>query len=404
MRIRQRGYNLVEIAIVLVVILMMSSFLAVNYFNAEKTRRNQEVERQIEQIKEAVVDYAASHHTIDHFVGVTIGVSVTVRQTVPAGRPYLPCPDISGDGYEDRVEVTIGAVVSYSSTPPNTDNPLESTGGCAAHRGIVPWRTLGTAAADPWGSRYSYRVDAAFANAVIGFDQHTHADSSRKTGALVVNSAGLTVAEVFAPSANRQQVIAAAVAPWGTLEENRNPAIICAAGPCAMTAAAAVTLVGGVALTANMAVTVYRPHFADSNGAVAVTLNQAGHVIEGIPFVVVSHGANRYGGVRAGGGGYTCVPFPVAESRLSEKTNAFWNPQVAVAAAGAVQYNCPSVTAGPGAFENRFVDGINHGTRVDEGLEGYDDLVGWMSAEEMVFALNRRRALPARLLPPIGLE
>ena len=122
----------------------------------------------------------------------------------PAGRPYLPCPDSDGDGYEDRwpggangfaqgveikpdltVTATIGVIRRpFTRSPltwiaPNESGEWEEWlpyGECRVAKGAVPWRTLGVEPSDGWGNRHTYFADIVFSNAIFGFDRQTIAD------------------------------------------------------------------------------------------------------------------------------------------------------------------------------------------------------------------------------------
>ena len=59
--LKQSGYNLVEIALVLAIVLMISSLLAVKYYQVQRDARNAETARSIGLIKEAIMDYAAAN-------------------------------------------------------------------------------------------------------------------------------------------------------------------------------------------------------------------------------------------------------------------------------------------------------------------------------------------------------
>ena len=49
-------------------------------------------------------------------------------------------------------------------------------GECRVSRGTVPWRTLGVDPSDGWGNRHTYFADSVFSNAIFGFDRQTVAD------------------------------------------------------------------------------------------------------------------------------------------------------------------------------------------------------------------------------------
>ena len=399
----QRGYSIIEIAIITVVVLMMSSFLAVNYFTLEDIKRNKQTAAQMEQIEEAIINYAAANHTDVNFVDAVnsaVGI-ITVRWTLPAGRPYLPCPDVTGDGLEDRVNIVIPAVVTitvgddFDSVP----NPLEvNGGGCFSSRGTVPWRTLDVPSIDPWGHRYTYRVANIFSNALIGFDQNTQANTAYNTRPLTVLANGNVRKETF--SFDTVATVTATLAVWGSRLQNfMSPSVVCNQAPCP---SSTVTLVAGIVAT--VAQTIFSPADTDFNGILETTLTIGG-LVSGVPFVIVSHGKNGYGAVRelSAGGGYDCVPFPPpADADINEQQNAVWRAPISVnvSVGVSIDYICPDT--GVGLTESGFVDGINN-SRVDDSGE-YDDIVSWMSLENMIAELNERQVFPAPLLPPIGLE
>lgn len=109
-----KGFTLVEMAIVLVIVgLLMAAFLTPLDAQMQQNRVN-EARDDISEIKEALQGFA----------------SVNLS---------LPCPDVTGDGMADAPCI-VGA----------------STGG------NVPWVTLGTRPTDPWNRRYQYRVHNDF--------------------------------------------------------------------------------------------------------------------------------------------------------------------------------------------------------------------------------------------------
>ena len=111
-----RGFTLVEVAIVLVIVgLLISAFLAP--LSAQRDLKdNSQVRTDLAQIQEALYGFAVANSR-------------------------LPCPDTTGDGIADAC---IG-VTSSTSTPGN-----------------LPWVTLGVQANDPWNRPYQYRVNDAF--------------------------------------------------------------------------------------------------------------------------------------------------------------------------------------------------------------------------------------------------
>lgn len=133
---RIRGFSLIELAIVLVVVTLLIGGLAVPLTAQVQARRVAETRADMQAIRDALIGYAMSHT-------FTYGGS-TVRH-------YLPCPDSSSPA--TGVEATRDPV----------------SGDCPSTRGTLPWRTLGIKGHDAWGNRYTYAVTLRYANDKGGF-------------------------------------------------------------------------------------------------------------------------------------------------------------------------------------------------------------------------------------------
>jgi prepilin-type N-terminal cleavage/methylation domain-containing protein len=170
-----RGFTLIEMAIVLVIVTILIGGLVMPLSAQIQARRIAETQKTLAEAREAIVGYAMSNTTSPCTCAYTSGVldspptttcppslcSATYTITGTASltlqqRHYLPCPDKlddgdpattdDGDGVEDRVGAD-----------------------CAQSVGYLPWVTLGAAAQDAWGNRLSYAVTAPFANSSTGF-------------------------------------------------------------------------------------------------------------------------------------------------------------------------------------------------------------------------------------------
>ena len=118
-----RGFTLIELAVVVVVIALLLGSILVP-LGTQVTQRNiATTQAALAAIEEAILGYAAAN-----------------------GR--LPCPDTPGDGLEDRT---------------TTAGSNGCTGG--NYVGSVPWATLGVAKTDAWNDRFKYRVDNQFTRA-----------------------------------------------------------------------------------------------------------------------------------------------------------------------------------------------------------------------------------------------
>ena len=116
---RTRGFTLIELAIVLVIVTILIGGLAVPLSAQIEARRIAETRNTLEGARDAIYGYAMTHSSYD------------------PNRRLLPCPDTTGDGREDR------------DAGGNT---------CIAYAGWLPWVDLGTAAQDAWGNRIRYAV------------------------------------------------------------------------------------------------------------------------------------------------------------------------------------------------------------------------------------------------------
>jgi prepilin-type N-terminal cleavage/methylation domain-containing protein len=219
----QRGFTLIELAIVLVIITILIGGLAMPLSAQIQARRIAETNKTLEEAREAIIGYAMSNSITNtcncKYVNGTYNstdcpsaASCTAIAPPPAGdttltltiptRHYLPCPDKpddgdpattdDGDGVEDRVVA----------------------GGCAQSPGYLPWVTLGTANQDAWGNRLQYAVTAAFADSSTGF-------SNTDSGTLQVCSAsGCATVNV----ASDVPMVLASYGPngWGARNVNGN--------------------------------------------------------------------------------------------------------------------------------------------------------------------------------------
>jgi len=121
------GFSLVEMAVTLVIVSLLLGALTAPLAAQRQLQRRAQAEQLLNDVRDALYGYAASRVAAD-------------------GGPHLPCPDIDGDGGEDR-----------------------SGGACTAPEGDLPWADLGLGRRDPWGDVLRYRVSVAFADANSGF-------------------------------------------------------------------------------------------------------------------------------------------------------------------------------------------------------------------------------------------
>ena len=129
-RRQQRGFTLVEMGVTLAIVGILLTGLIMALSAQQDATREAQTRRQLAQAREALYGFAMSE-----------------------GR--LPCPadptiasGAAGAG-EERFDETNGCI-----------------GAAVSGNGVLPWATLGLAEFDPYGFRFSYRVDLRFARPV----------------------------------------------------------------------------------------------------------------------------------------------------------------------------------------------------------------------------------------------
>lgn len=116
----QNGFSLVEIAIVLLVVAIVSGG-AIAAFRAQISyTRYAQAREQLREAREAIVNYAIANQV-------------------------LPCPGTTSDP----------SASLYGIANSNTYCDTE-------YKGFLPWKTLGLSATDPWGRPLRYAVSAGF--------------------------------------------------------------------------------------------------------------------------------------------------------------------------------------------------------------------------------------------------
>lgn len=113
----EKGFSLVEMAIVLAIVALLLAGLLPTISGQIEQQRRTETRKQLEEIRAALIGYAASQAT-----------------------PSLPCPAkptlVSGAAGAGVADCTIGPI----------------------RTGVLPWVTLGTSETDAWGRRFTYTV------------------------------------------------------------------------------------------------------------------------------------------------------------------------------------------------------------------------------------------------------
>lgn len=126
----ERGFSLVEMAIVLAIIsLLLAGLLPMISSQIEQQHRN-DTRRQLDEIRAALVGFAASQ-----------------------AQPRLPCP-----ADPTKATGTTGAGIEVCTLTPS--------GGVIT--GALPWVTLGTNETDAWGRRFTYAVPQSAVGSFTG--------------------------------------------------------------------------------------------------------------------------------------------------------------------------------------------------------------------------------------------
>ena len=185
---RMRGFSLIELAIVLVIVTLLIGGLAVPLTAQIQARRIAETKKTLEEAREAIIGYAMSHavnvsppttctcvYKADNTLNtpdipldasddpdstcsvslcpISYIASATMTLTPPITRHRLPCPDKLDDGNPLTTDDGDG-VADHIDADPTQD--------CARPYGYLPWATLGVASQDAWGNRLRYAVSDAF--------------------------------------------------------------------------------------------------------------------------------------------------------------------------------------------------------------------------------------------------
>ncbi|MDR0674591.1 MAG: prepilin-type N-terminal cleavage/methylation domain-containing protein [Zoogloeaceae bacterium] len=113
-----RGFTLLELAVVLLILALLLGGLILPLAAQREARQWRAAQQGLAEIQAALLGYAVLYG-------------------------HLPCPDAIGDG----------VAADSCAAPP-------------AHETLLPFKSLGlNDGNDPWGARWRYRVDAAFASA-----------------------------------------------------------------------------------------------------------------------------------------------------------------------------------------------------------------------------------------------
>ena len=180
----QRGFTLIELAIVLVIITILIGGLAMPLSAQIQARRIAETKKTLEEARDAIIGYAMNSVTppctctynadgngdSDASTCPVPGscpviFPPTIDTTLTITRHYLPCPDAQSD-LEPGIDNDGDGNMSDAN---NGREDRRADGTCLRDTGNLPWTTLGAAAQDAWGNRLRYAVHADLTDKTKGF-------------------------------------------------------------------------------------------------------------------------------------------------------------------------------------------------------------------------------------------
>ena len=142
----ERGFSLLEMAIVLVIVGLLLGGMLGGLGALQQRQRAAQTEQQLAEIRDALIAFAVVNRR-------------------------LPCP---------------AAPATPSTTAGAGLERVPTAGGCTGGvTGVLPWATLGLPETDAWGRRFSYRVSAAFARQAPAFTLASAGDNVVRNTAAV---------------------------------------------------------------------------------------------------------------------------------------------------------------------------------------------------------------------------
>ena len=361
----RRGYTVVEMAIALLVLGLLLGGALVPLQSRYEQEQIKKALDYMRQAKGAVMAYALQNGTVQR----KVRGNDNIVYDIPPGRPYLPCPDIDGDGIEDREEVPAAVATATLSAAGG------GGGGCNETKGALPWKTLGLQDLDPWGNRLTYRVDPSFSDSLLGFDQGVRADIfNRRRLPHTFNSDGV---RNYNLRENRHQAGGIVCSSFANVTDEGCPG------------SNLQNVVAGVVATMSVD---FGPRGIDEYDAAGdATKIESQGLASGAAFVLVSHGRNGRGAINRNN---TCrAPPDIINNNLSELANAYYRPNHTLVSVSACVSPPAAASNNVSLQENLFVDSPALSTGGD-GIVEHDDLVLWAGENEIIGFLLRGGLFP----------
>lgn len=153
--LRQSGFSLMELAVVLVIVALLLGGLLVPLGAQRDVEFMRATEKSLADIREALIGFAAINGRLPCPAQATIasgaanaGIEATI---VSGGITYCACAAAASTGVAAWTTACVAPVAQASG---------DTVGG------VLPWATLGLLETDAWGNRYTYRVSNFFARGI----------------------------------------------------------------------------------------------------------------------------------------------------------------------------------------------------------------------------------------------
>lgn len=137
---RHKGFSLVELTIVLVIVALLSGGLMLGLSSQHEQIQSKEARQQLDVIRDALLGFAMAN-----------------------GR--LPCPAAPTIAANGGVEVVQQCNVARDHVAPYACIATDLQ--CAREHGTIPWHLLGIQESDVWGNRFTYFVGYEFSDPLI---------------------------------------------------------------------------------------------------------------------------------------------------------------------------------------------------------------------------------------------
>lgn len=221
--IHNRGFTLIELAVVLVIVTVLIGGLLVPLSAQIQARRIAETKKILEEAREAIIGYAMNNAVPDS-CDCTYGddgildpspsdscpsalcpKTGTSTLTLPITRHYLPCPDLMENDPEPNLDNDgDGSLRDMNNGLEDRHVASGKTDECASRSGNLPWVTLGTGMQDAWGNHLRYVVSPDFANKASGFTGSGTGDIKicRSNGCMGADVAGNVAAAIISHGPN----------------------------------------------------------------------------------------------------------------------------------------------------------------------------------------------------------